>query len=88
VQKDPPLVSLMSQISPLHALPSYFFETHYNNFLPSTPRSSRWSSPFNPSVFSPEDKTKMLSKLCDCLCSAIMHKFQLHISDVISFRFS
>jgi hypothetical protein len=33
-------------------------------------------------VFSPEDESRLLSKCCECLCSVIMEKVLVHISDV------
>jgi hypothetical protein len=40
-----PLVSILSQINPVHTLPSWFFKIHFNIFL-SKLRSSNWSLKF------------------------------------------
>ena len=39
----PPPVPVLSQLNPLHASSSHFFNIHFNNILPSKPRSSKWS---------------------------------------------
>jgi hypothetical protein len=46
VHKNPPLVSILSQINTFHNLPSYFSKIRSNIILPSMPRSSEWSLPF------------------------------------------
>lgn len=38
-----PLVPVLNQTNPFQALQSYFVNSHFNNILPSTPRSSKWS---------------------------------------------
>jgi hypothetical protein len=44
-----PHVLTLSQINPIHALPSYILTIHLNIILPSMPRSSKWSlSPRSP----------------------------------------
>ena len=43
VYKSPPPVSILSRISPLHALPSHFLKVHLNIILPSTSWSPQWS---------------------------------------------
>ena len=39
--RSPPLVRILSQIIPVHALPPYFFKIHFNVIFPTTPRSSK-----------------------------------------------
>jgi hypothetical protein len=43
INKTSPLVSIQSQINPVHVLPSYFLEIHFNITIPSTSRSSKCS---------------------------------------------
>jgi hypothetical protein len=43
VYKCPPPVPVLSQINPVHALPFYFLQIHFNIILPTTPGSSDWS---------------------------------------------
>lgn len=44
VHKSPsPLVSMLSQIKPFDALPSYVFKINFIIILPSMPVSSKWS---------------------------------------------
>jgi len=38
---DPPIFLVLSQILPVHVLPSYLIKVHFNIILPSTPRSSK-----------------------------------------------
>jgi len=40
------LLTILRQLSPVHALPSYFFKLNFNINLPSTRRSSKWSPSF------------------------------------------
>jgi len=44
--QQPPIVPIMSQTDPIHALPSCSFKIHVNIFLPSTPTTSQWSLSF------------------------------------------
>jgi hypothetical protein len=44
--QDPPFISILSQINPVHALPSCFFKTYFNIILSLTHRSSKWSLSF------------------------------------------
>jgi hypothetical protein len=40
---SPLLFSVLSQINPVHALPSWCFNINFNIMFPSTSRSSKWS---------------------------------------------
>jgi hypothetical protein len=41
VHKNPPLVSILSQINPVHSLPSYLLKLNFNVIVPSTPMLSK-----------------------------------------------
>jgi len=43
VHNSLPLFPTLSQMNPVHILPSYFFQTHYNIIFPFILRSSEWS---------------------------------------------
>jgi hypothetical protein len=42
IRKNPPPVHILSQINPVHGLPSYFLKTSINIIFPSMPRSFMW----------------------------------------------
>ena len=46
VHNSPQLSHILSQITPFHVFPPYFFKIPFNIILPSTPRSSKWSVSF------------------------------------------
>jgi len=46
VHNSPPLVSVLSQISPMQNIPPYFFKIKFNIILPSTPWSPKLALPF------------------------------------------
>jgi len=46
VHKSPPPFSALNQMRPVHNPPPFFPKIHSNTVLPSTPRSSKLSSPF------------------------------------------
>jgi hypothetical protein len=41
-----PLVLIVSQINPVHAVPLHLFETYFNIIFPFVPVSSKWPSSF------------------------------------------
>ena len=41
--KNPPLVTILSHIDPVHSVSIYFLKFCVNIILPSTPSSSKWS---------------------------------------------
>jgi len=43
IHKDPPPVSILSQINPLHTSPFHYLKNHFNIILLSMPKSSRLS---------------------------------------------
>ena len=47
IHKSMPLVPIHTQIDPVHNIPSSFFKTEYNIFLPTTPVSSKWCHSFS-----------------------------------------
>jgi hypothetical protein len=44
--QEPATGPILSQIHPIHKVPSYFPKIHSDITLPSTPSSSKWSLPF------------------------------------------
>ena len=46
IHKSPPLVPSLSQINPLHAVPSQSFKVHFNIILPPNLRSTKWCISF------------------------------------------
>jgi hypothetical protein len=42
VHKSPPLISILSQIDPIHTIPSYLFKIHFNIVHSFTSWSSKW----------------------------------------------
>jgi hypothetical protein len=46
IHKIPPLIHVLDQINPVHALPSYFFKIYFNTVLTSTHRSCKWYASF------------------------------------------
>ena len=60
VHSSPQLVHILSQINPVHVLPSNFFKIYFNIILPSTPTSPKW---FLFSGFPPPKPRMSLSSL-------------------------
>jgi hypothetical protein len=50
VRKSPPLISIMSQMNPVHNLPRYFPKIHSNIILPFTPMYSECSLPLTNAI--------------------------------------
>jgi hypothetical protein len=44
IHNSPPLVPILRQVSPVHTIPPYFFQNHFNIILPPMSMPFRWSS--------------------------------------------